>query len=344
MESERASADPLMARLLAGDRDLERLAARGVLPFPPEEIIPLQVRLAGSDDPETAREAAKSLGEAEPKRLARYVGAEAGPDELAWFAAHSQHPTVIEQVLRRRDVPRHLLGELAPRLTGPLQEIFLLRQDAIVEAPELLERLGTNPLLTPYARRRIREYRQHLLGGGEAESAAPASPDVPPPEEEGDEAAIDLPEEFEALGSETGPRGAADLSETEIRGLPLGERLQLTLGADRRLRTILLRDPHPRVALAVMRRSRLSDQEVENLVKSRSIAEEVLEEVAGRREWVRRYPILKGLVGNPKTPVGVSVKLVPRLAINDLRALSRDRNVPDAVRSTAARLYRIKRH
>jgi hypothetical protein len=33
---------------------------------------------------------------------------------------------------------------------------------------------------------------------------------------------------------------------------------------------------------------------------------------------------------------------VPRLAVRDLRELGRDRNIPDAIRSTALRLYRIK--
>jgi hypothetical protein len=47
-------------------------------------------------------------------------------------------------------------------------------------------------------------------------------------------------------------------------------------------------------------------------------------------------------VKNPKTPLPISLKLVNRMAVKDLRDLSRDKNVPDAVRSTSLRLYRIK--
>jgi hypothetical protein len=56
-----------------------------------------------------------------------------------------------------------------------------------------------------------------------------------------------------------------------------------------------------------------------------------------------RSAIVHALVANPRTPVGIGVRLVPRLSVRELRELSRDRNVSDAVRSTALRLYRIKR-
>lgn len=45
---------------------------------------------------------------------------------------------------------------------------------------------------------------------------------------------------------------------------------------------------------------------------------------------------------NPRTPVGISVRLVARLSVRDLKMLSKDRNVPEPVRSAAGRLYRIK--
>jgi hypothetical protein len=58
---------------------------------------------------------------------------------------------------------------------------------------------------------------------------------------------------------------------------------------------------------------------------------------------VAKPGILRSLAANPKTPVAIALRLVPRLSVRDLRELSRDRNIADAVRSTAARLYRIKR-
>ncbi|HET6345534.1 MAG TPA: hypothetical protein VFH51_11425, partial [Myxococcota bacterium] len=60
------------------------------------------------------------------------------------------------------------------------------------------------------------------------------------------------------------------------------------------------------------------------------------------REWINKYSVIKLMAQNPRTPLAISMKLVPKLSVRDLKELGRDRNIPDAVRSTALRLYRIK--
>ena len=55
-----------------------------------------------------------------------------------------------------------------------LQEALLLRQDAIVEEPLILDALERNPYLSPFSRRRILEYREHLLPRA-AQPSAPAA-------------------------------------------------------------------------------------------------------------------------------------------------------------------------
>jgi len=132
------------------------------------------------------------------------------------------------------------------------------------------------------------------------------------------------------------------LTEGQIRMLPMPARLKLARGAPRSLRSILLRDSSPQVALAALFGNPLSDQEIEQTAGSRAVIEEVLEGIAKKREWIGRYKVIKALVWNPRTSLATAIKLVNRLAVRDLRDLSRDRNVPDAVRSNALRLYRIK--
>ena len=85
-----------------------------------------------------------------------------------------------------------------------------------------------------------------------------------------------------------------------------------------------------------------TESEIELIAANRSVAEEVLSMIAHNRQWNRKYNIIHALIKNPRTNVGMAVRLVSRLSIRDLRNLSRDRNVSEAVRNTAARLYRIK--
>jgi hypothetical protein len=326
-----SQASPLVEQVRAGGNPaLARLAASGLLPLPPEELIPLQILLARGADPDLAAAAEASLLGLEPRIAAPFLQEAADAESLAWFGERAQDVQLLEALLRRRDVPRQVLAGLARRLPADLQEMLLLRQDAILELPAILEALEENPRLTAYARRRIVEYREHLLP---REAAAEAAEDPAAP------AAAAAPEEGE---EETYSGAAAGPNEFEIRALTVPQRMRLARGANRALRNVLLRDPNALVALAVLEHTNITDQEVEQIANSRTVVSEVLDEIAGRREWVAKYPIMKALVSNPRTPVGTALKLVGRLSVRDLRELSRNKNTAGAVRSSALRLYTMR--
>jgi hypothetical protein len=321
------------------NRQLQVLAASGLLPLPPEELIPLQVELARGADLEISRSAAESLRKVDLRIVVPFLERQAGGEVLAFFAAEAQHPLLIETILRRRDVPRLLLVDLARRLPADLQEILILRQDAIIDEPAILDALERNPQISGYTQRRIIEYREHLLPQGRR----PAAPAPGAQEEMSDQ---ELAQVVEQVRREAPPEGEVEtqtgLSEGQIRMLPIPARLKLARGATRQLRTFLLRDSNIQVALAALLGNPLSDQEVEHAAASRAVAVEILDAIAKRREWISRYKVAKLLVQNPRTPLAISLKLVNRMAVRDLRELGRDKNVADAVRSTALRLYRIK--
>lgn len=321
------------------NRQLQMLAAEGLLPLPPEQLIPLQVSLTLGSDLEVAARAAESLKKVDARFAQSYLAREASPEVLAFFAGYVTHPLVIETLLRRRDVPRPILADLARRLPPDLQEMLLLRQDAIVEAPEILDALEQNPDLSSYSQRRIDEYREHLLPRDR--SVRPAAPAVEDEIDDAElaaevEAARELPESGEVDVEKT------KLSEGQIRTLSIPARLKLTRGAPRSLRSILIRDLNPLVAVSVIQNNALSDQEVEQTANNRAVVEEVLEAITRNRQWVGKYNICKSLVQNPRTATATALRLMTRLSVRDLRELSRDRNVADAIRSTALRLYTIK--
>jgi hypothetical protein len=334
----------LVEQVLAGESfELRVLAAQGILPLPPAELVPLQVLLAHSDDPYLAEAARSSLAGIDARVASTYLAGEAPPEVLRYFALEQDDAALVEAVLRRRDLPPALLAEVAPRLSPDLQEVLLLRQDAIVGAPEILAALETNPRLSPFARRRIHEYREHLVSRPAATAVALPSPaEAPTPEDEL------TPEEMEAIDRvrDLPPGGETDrktgLSEHQIRALPLPVRLKLSRGAGRTLRNILIKDNNPNIALAVLANSAFAEDEVEQIAASRSVVVEVLTTIPRRKEWLARYGVCLNLVRNPRTPPGLSLKLMGKLSARDLRTLSKDRNVADAVRQAAQRMYRIK--
>lgn len=327
----------LLEQIRSGNRQFQLLAAEGVLPLPPEELIPLQVDLAHGEDEEVAELARRSLQSLDARLARPFLERQASPEALTFFAEESSHPLLLEAILRRRDVPRLLLARLARRLPPDLQEVLLLRQDAIVEEPAILKALEENPQLSTYTARRIAEYREHLLP---RQRTAPAAPEIEEMDEESLQREIELARELPAAGEFEEER--TQLSEGQIRGMPVPARLKLTRGAPRALRGILLRDSNPQVAVSVITNNSLSDQEVEQTANNRSVVEEVLVAIARKREWINKYNVSKALVRNPRTPLAVTMRLIIKLSVRDLRELGRDRNIPDALRSTALRLYRIK--
>lgn len=331
----------LLAQLRGGNRQLRLLAAGGLLPFPPDQLIPLQVELASGDDPEVSTRARETLVQLDPRIATVFLEKTATETELRFFASQASHPLVLERIVRRRDVPRRILVELSRRLPPDLQEILLLRQDAILEEPAILDALALNPQVSSYSLRRINEYRQHLLPRHRpsADELARLKVEEDEIDEESFRAAIEAVRSAPAAGEVDSQTG---LSEGQIRLLPVPARLKLSRGAPRLLRQILLRDTNALVAVSVVMNNALSDQEVEQLAASRSVVEEVLDVIAKRREWIGKYNIMKLLVHNPRTNLATALRFVPKLAVRDLRDIGRDRNVSDAVRSTALRLYRIK--
>lgn len=348
------SRDSLAQQVRVGDnRELRLLAAQGLVPVPLEELVTLQVYLAGLDEPGVSPTAVDSLRNLEPQAAAGVI-ADAPGEVVNFLARNHPHPSVVEKVLQRRDVPRDLLCELAPSLDEELQEILLLRQDAIVERPEILDALESNEQLSAFAARRIQEYRQHLVpssrprpkrsmndearadgpaqGETETASAGPLFDQLDPAEMDEDELAEMTEELMESDG----------FSEVNIRTLPVPVRMQLSRGAPRNLRQVLIRDSNPAVALSALNNNAIPESELEQIAGNRSVLEDVLEEISRKPRWMRKYRIVRALVSNPRTPVGLAVRLTGQLSVRDLRSMSRDRNIAEAVRATAMRLYRIK--
>jgi hypothetical protein len=66
-----------------------------------------------------------------------------------------------------------------------------------------------------------------------------------------------------------------------------------------------------------------------------NVSEDVLRIIGSNRAWMKNYQITLSLAKNPKTPLGMSLNLMPRLNDRDLAQLSVDRNVPEALRIAA---------
>ncbi len=126
-----------------------------------------------------------------------------------------------------------------------------------------------------------------------------------------------------------------DAASGHVSSLSVNERVKLARKGTREERAQLIRDPNRMVATSVLTSPKLTESEVEAFAKMTNVSEDVLRAIAGNRGWVKNYGVMAGLARNPKTPPGVSMPLLQRLSLRDVKIVAADRNVPEALRLAA---------
>lgn len=120
-----------------------------------------------------------------------------------------------------------------------------------------------------------------------------------------------------------------------IAAMSPAQRLARAMKGTREERAILVRDPNRIVAVAVLSSPKISEAEVESIAKMANVSEDILRIIGHTRVWLKKYSIVSALAKNSKTPLGVSLTLLPRLLEREVKALSTDRNIPETLRVAA---------
>jgi hypothetical protein len=90
----------------------------------------------------------------------------------------------------------------------------------------------------------------------------------------------------------------------------------------------------------VLESPKLTESEVDAFAALKNIGESVLRIIGTKRKFLKRYNVVRILCMNPKTPIDVSLSLIPRLTTNDLKNLTKNRDVSDTVAKAAVKIFR----
>ncbi|HZM59782.1 MAG TPA: hypothetical protein VFB85_08290 [Vicinamibacterales bacterium] len=234
---------------------------------------------------------------------------------------------------RRGDVARDVRlvaaqGALAPRAHEQLGLLVLLISDP-------------DPEIAATAEATLQAIPREALEGFLARSDAPTElveffgargiHPGPTPSPSADEPMIDT--EPESKPEEEEEDSTSVLQRLAAMNVP--QRLKRATKGTREERAVLIRDPNKMIAVAVLSSPKLTTTEVEAIARMANVSDEILRIIAMNRAWMKNYNVVWALAKNPKTPVPLSLNLLPRLAEKELRTLSSDRNVPDILRITA---------
>ncbi len=344
--------NPLVEQFRHGGvaRDLRLMAAQGLLPLKPEDLLELWTDLVGDPEEGVRSAADKSLSSFPAAELLPILRSRDTPaGVLAWAVTHRREPELREVVLQNTSLPDETIEALAPILPQALAELVVINQTRLLRRTSLLVALEANAGLSNDQKRRLRELRE-TFRIGQAEAVPPPAPEPPPAPAEPEPATEIAPlgdvsmTEDEALVrylSEEERQQTEKVSTVQkIYRLNTADKLITALKGSREERAILIRDPNRLVASAVLGSPRLTEPEIEAISGMKSVSDEILREIGHHREWTKRYAVAKNLVCNPRTPIGIAMTLVPRLNPRDIKGISVDRNVPEPVRKQAQKFVK----
>jgi hypothetical protein len=126
--------------------------------------------------------------------------------------------------------------------------------------------------------------------------------------------------------------------------MTVSQRVQFAIKGGSEARRTLIRDSNKVVQRAVLQSPRLTDQEVEAFASMSSLTDEILRLIAKNRNFRKNYLVVRNLMNNPKTPLDVSLHMLPMLNAIDLKRLCTNKNVPETLRTTANKLQRQRQN
>jgi len=224
-------------------------------------------------------------------------------------------PDIALALARHVRCPPYILPKACEGLSANgLQELFS-DLDLLSSQPYLTGALLRAPALAPEQREQLRE----LLEKTDKKLMAP-------PDEEPGENPVSREKRITLL--------------QRLSKMTVVERVQLALKGNREERLVLIRDSCKVVQRAVLQSPRLTEREVESFAAMANLSEDVLRLIARNRVYIGNPAVVRNLMNNPKTPLDITLHLLPNISGPDLKALTLNRNIPETLRTMATRLHR----
>jgi len=275
--------------------------------------------LAGDPDEMIATRAGEAILSVTTESFVEAIKRENALPALFAYASRNlaEKPGICDALAENKNCPAEHLVQLARHLSSGATQALIEDLDRVSTSPALAAALEHSHSLTPVQRNQLREL--HLPGhpideAALADAAAAAEPDA---------------ERRQTLIQ-------------RIAKMTVAQRVQYAIKGGSDARRTLIRDANKVVQRAVLQSPRLTDQEVEAFASMSSLTDEVLRLIAGNRAFRKNYVVVRNLINNPKTPLDVTLHMLPMLNPQDLKRLTTNKNVPETLRTTAFKLQRTR--
>jgi hypothetical protein len=284
-------------------------------------------------------------------------------DDLDLLAHEADDPFLLEEIVRSRAASDDTLLHLASTVTGRPQQALISNQARLLGEPALIRALLENPELTAEGRRLLTELTEEFFekkarrleseARREREESRTAAEEAARLVSATDEDELGLDDDLDDGGEEAEVEAASPADDENslfigaiyrrIGTMNVSEKIKLAYTGSKEERRILIGDTNKLVGIAVLKSRALSVNEAESFAAMRNLDEEIYRRISWNRDWMRKPAIVITLVRNPRVPLDITLPLLKRLSIRELRTVVRDRNLAPVIRGTARRFMVLKR-
>lgn len=127
-----------------------------------------------------------------------------------------------------------------------------------------------------------------------------------------------------------------------FKAMPVSQRVRVAILGSASDRELLIRDSNRLVFMAAATSPKVTVRDAISWAGNPSMPEEIIQFVGNKREWLRHYQLKVNLVFNPKVKLQMSLRFIPHLLPNDLKMLSRSKQVPQELSRRAKSLMTMR--
>ena len=275
--------------------------------------------LANDPDEMVATRASDAILSVAPEAFVEAIQRESARPALFAFAARhlADKSGICDALVQNKNCGAEHLVHIARHLSAVATQALMEELDRVSASPALAAALEHSTSLTADQKNQLHEIHgpgHPIDEGALAEAAAAAEPDA--------------------------ARRQTLLQ--RIAKMTVAQRVQYAIKGGSDARRTLIRDTNKVVQRAVLQSPRLTDQEVEAFACMSSLTDEILRLIAGNRAFRKNYVVVRNLINNPKTPLDVTLHMLPMLNPQDLKRLTTNKNVAETLRTTAMKLQRTR--
>ena len=273
--------------------------------------------LANDPDEMVAERAQQAILSQPPETFVEALKREKAIPSLFAYAGRNlaDKPGICDAMVENKNCAAEFLVPVARHLSSVGIKALLEELERVSESPALAAALEHSSAITQDQKNQLHELMGSAIDEAAlAEAAAEAEPDV-----------VKRVTLLERLAK-----------------MSVSERVQFAIKGGSEARRTLIRDSNKVVQRAVLQSPRLTDQEVEAFASMTSLTDEILRLIAGNRKFRKNYVVVRNLLNNPKTPLDVSLHILPMVNAVDLKRLTSNKNIPETLRTTALKLQRTR--